>query len=78
MTWRLRCPRCGASASLPLGMTCAEHVPVIEVDRDTAERITEGLLVDLSAGEWWSGADLEPLFPTPAEFRRRWAEGWDS
>jgi hypothetical protein len=25
----LRCPNCGASASLPLGMTCADHRPVI-------------------------------------------------
>lgn len=32
MATDLKCPNCGASASLPLGMTCADHRPMPYID----------------------------------------------
>lgn len=42
----LKCPNCGASASLPLGMSCSDHRPVLVpeetpwwlIDRSTSSR----------------------------------------
>ena len=30
--WTLKCPNCGASASLPMEMTCSDHKPVMVPD----------------------------------------------
>lgn len=57
----LICPKCGASASLPLGMTCTQHeprprsTPPLRVFGDGSKRVELGHGVDCVALTLWDG-----------------------